>query len=195
MTKIFHLASEFNGTGVGAEFEMNELVKRYLRGKHKANAPYFERTLTQVKVVRALTGLPDAEVFYSDVSLQKAGSTQSDEGSYFQNVHASLDQQVEAFAAQSPSVVIVAGGLALTAFHRIVLPGLKAAKCAPDLIVGVRNPSNQGHHGNLDDWKQRYEEAADWYAGCLSGLTGMTARLVARSSKTEFRLCIERTPE
>ena len=157
---IIHLAAEYNATRInGIQYSMNELMERYFVHKTwKDNPAYFERTQKQAELMSFWLGYEtkDCSFFYDDVSQIPSGGTHSSRYTYEENVQKSIDYHVNLFETLRPEGVCVAGGLALESFVYIILPQLKHK---PKFIIGMRNPSNQGHFGNPQDWMKRYEEA------------------------------------
>ena len=188
---LFHLSAEYNGDRADGVTHMDQMIRLYQQGAWQDNPLYMERTLAQAHTLAQLCGAPAAHsLYYSDVSLIKAGGAHSPKEQYRANVRASLPQHLSAFKQHTPTAVAVAGGEALSAFVEIVLPELIAAGCAPRVILGVRNPGAEGHRGSWRDWEPRYLNAARDLSGQLAATREGVAifKLTSPGAQTPFRL-------
>ena len=190
--KLLHLAAEYNATRVhGVEVDMNEMIRLYEAGEWSDNSRYMERTIAQVHAMSALMawegGLKPIR-YFDDVSRVPATGQHSPKPEYRENVRRSVDHHRALFERFEPDGVIVAGGEALDAFLDIVVPALSTP---PPLVVGMRNPGDQGHRGSWENgWRYRYQEVSTLLMGTAQVMQPMPTvyKLVSRNAKVPFRL-------
>ncbi len=188
---ILHLAAEYNETRVhGREVDMNEMVRLFEANQWFDNPRYLSRTVTQVRVMNALMGGASRPPnrYFDDVSRIPAGGRHTPKAEYFARVTRSVEHHCALFERLEPDGVVIAGGDALQAFLALVVPALAKPPC---VVVGMRNPGDEGHYGSWEDgWLNRYEEAEQSFAGTARCDSARPAvfKLVSSHVSRPFRL-------
>ena len=147
--RILFFGAEFNASK-GDHRSMDEMTHEALRGGLRANETYFKLIKAQLRSLE----IQNQSLYFDDVSIVPGGGKHSEESVYRENVRLSVWFHRRLLSSYRPDLVVIGGGQAMKEYVGQVLESKKES--AP-YVLQVRNPSQGGHRGAIDEgWIKAY---------------------------------------